>query len=468
MSENKSYLDTLTDQTKPESYRQEQFVKVPDKSGRRKAIAIVIALVVLLFGIYALYRVMNTVTVPDFSGMTLEEANVWATQNRIILASRSSYNFDIAAGNVISQASKAGSKIQKNSTLTIDVSLGADPDEKISWPDIKSMTLDQLQTWVDENKLTGIKISTANSDVIEADHVISYTLTDDTQENFVRKSRATIVVSIGPAAQSDTVVVSDFAGMKTAEVVQWGKDNGVTITLDEAFDDYVSAGSVVSQSVKANTEILKTVAVTVVISKGKPISVPDFSILTQEDANSWAKANNIPLDIQQRYSGDIGQGSLISQGTAAGTSIAAGDEIKLMYSLGQIEVASYVGRTKIDMVNWLNDVNSKGGNISITFSKAYGDKGTADKIIRQSIKNDYINPGTRITVVISLGMRLLAPDFAGKTEAECRQMAQTAGLTILFTYKHSDTVAIGHAISQSPAASTVTTDANPVTVTIAY
>jgi beta-lactam-binding protein with PASTA domain len=468
MSESKSYLDTMSEQKKPESFSQEKFVTVPDKSKTRKIIVLIVIAVVLLGGFFAIYRMMNTVKVPNLVNMTLDEANVWATQNRIILATRSVYNFDVGSGYVIFQETKAGNTIQKNSTLTIEVSLGANPDEKIAWPDIKSMTLTEIETWINTNKLTGVNISTANSDVVAADHVISYTMTDETEANFTRKSRASIVVSIGPATQSDTVVVSDFSSMKAGEVLQWGKDNGVTITLTEAFDDYVASGSVISQSVKANTEILKTETITVVISKGKPITVPDFSTMTQEDANSWAKPNNVTLIIKSLYSSDQSQGSLISQDIAAGTHIQTGDEIKMTYSLGQIEVASYVGRTKLDIVNWQNEVNAKGGNITLTFSKAYGDKGTADKIIRQSIKNDFVNPGSKITVVISLGMKLLTPDFSGKSENECKAIAQSTGITVLFNYKHSDTIVIGYVISQNPAANSVMTDANPVAVTIAY
>jgi len=102
---------------------------------------------------------------------------------------------------VISQEMSAGATIRKNDAFSIVVSLGANPDENIPWPDIKAMSLSEIEDWISENKLTGINITTANSDIIAEDHVISYTLTDNTEANFMRKSRATIVVSIGPATQ---------------------------------------------------------------------------------------------------------------------------------------------------------------------------------------------------------------------------------------------------------------------------
>jgi beta-lactam-binding protein with PASTA domain len=466
MSEQKSYLDRFSDQEKPESFSQEKFIAVDEHTRRRKTLTITLVVVALIAGILAIILFTGLVRVPNLVGMTLDEANVWATQNRIILATKSAYNFDAAEGTVIAQDVAAGKTVRKNAALTIQVSLGADPDEKIAWPDVMTMKLTEIEAWIDQNKLTGVKIATANSDVVAADQVISYALTDDTEENFVRKSRATITVSLGPVTQSDTVVVSDFSSMKTAEILKWAANNGVAITLDEAFDDYVAAGNVVAQSVKASTEILKTEPITVTISKGKAISVPDFAPLLQDEANTWAKQNNVTLMVQQDYSSGVSQGKLISQSVAAGTTIAASDEITLVYSLGKIQLASFIGKTKLDILNWQADVNNKGGAISISFSEAYGEKGTAGRIIGQSIQNDYIAPGSKISVVISKGMKMLAPDFAGLNEAGCRALAQSAGIDILFNYQSSSSVPKGYVISQSPVKGIVITDADPVTINL--
>lgn len=196
MSEQKSYLDTFVD--KPESFGEETFVDVKGK-GRHKVIIwlIMAALAAILF--LFIYLSGNSVSVPDLTGMTLDEANVWATRNKIVLAVRNLYDFDHESGMVISQDVEAGQNIKKNDTLAISVSLGADPNEKIIFPDIQTMIKSEIESWINENKLTGIQIETANSDVVEADHVISYSLIDGTADDFLRKSRATITLSLGPA-----------------------------------------------------------------------------------------------------------------------------------------------------------------------------------------------------------------------------------------------------------------------------
>ncbi len=465
MSEHKSYLDTFSEHQKPESFNEETFVAVKDKRRLHRIFITIVLVAVLIAGILLVFNRVNTVQVPDLAGMTIEEANIWATKNRIVLVVKKVYNFANDEGAIISQEAAAGTSIGKNSTLSIEVSLGADPEEAITWPDIKTMTTSEIETWISDNKLTGVKIVTANSNIVEANHVISYSLTDGTESDFQRKSRATVNVSIGPVEVSDTVVMTDFSSMKAVAILQWGTDNGVTIVLSEAFDDYVAAGSVVSQSVKANTEIVKTEPVTVVISLGKQVIVPDFSSMTPEEASVWAKQNNVTLTVQQKYS-STAKGVLLEQATAAGSSIKGGDEIFVTYSLGKVELASFVGKTKLDILNWQTTINSQGGNIKLTFSNAYGSKGTVGKIISQSNANDYVSPGTTVNVIISLGMKLLAPDFSGKTEDECTALAQAAGVAVIFDYKGSSSAARGYVISQNPAKDTVMTDADTITVLI--
>ena len=466
MPENMSFLDTIAASGKPESFNQEQFTAVNNGSQKTKIIIAIITIVVLLAAVFAIILFTNNVRTPELVGMTLDEASAWATKNRIILSAKNAYDFASASGTVLSQEIQPGNSIRKNSTLAISVSLGADPEEKITWPDIKSMSTSGIEAWISDNKLTGVKISTANSDVVAADQVISYSLTDDTEANFKRKSRATVIVSIGTATQAETVVVSDFSSMKAGAVLQWGSDNSITIQLTEAFDDYVAAGNVISQSVKATTEVKKASSISVVISKGKPIVVLDLSSMSQTEASAWAKLNGITLTVQEKYSSSEDAGKLNAQSIAAGTSMKAGDELKLTYSLGRIDVASYIGKTKLDILNWQKGVNDKGANVSLSFSESYGEKGTAGKIITQSIKNDYVNPGTKINVVVSLGMKILAPDFSGKTVAECNALGQSVGVTVLYDYQSSSTVGNGLAISQSPARNTVMTDANSISVVI--
>ena len=466
MPERRSFLDTMAENNKPESFGQEKFITVKNSNKKRKLIIAAAAAVVLIIAGYFIYTAIDSVKVPTLVGMTLTDASDWASKNKITLSAKNVYDFNTDEGIIMTQEITAGKSIRKNSTITIQVSQGANPDEAITFPDIESMTTSEIETWISDNKLTGVKVSTAYSDVVAVDNVISYTMTDDTEANFKRKSRVTVIVSLGSETATTTVVMGDFSSMKAGEVLQWGSDNGVAVTLEESYDNYIESGFVISQSVSADTEILKTDPVTVVISIGKPITVLDFSSMTQDEATAWAKTNNVTLTIMEQYTSSNNMGKLLTQSIAAGTDMTAGDELKLTYSLGRVDVANYIGKTKLEIASWQNTANSKNANIKLKFVSEYGEKGTAGQIMAQSIKNDFVDPGTTITVTISQGMKLLTPDFSGLTQSECTALGQTDGITVLFNYQDSTTVGNGLMISQNPAKNTVLSDADHVTVVI--
>lgn len=466
MTEKKSFLDTMAEIDRPESFAEEKFVRVKDGKKRGGIIAGIIAAAIVIGGIGAFSYISNRVEMPALVGKTLVEATDWATKNKVTLYAKNVYNFEKDADTVLSQETQSGDYVKKNTTVAIEVSLGANPEEVIVFPDIKSMTTSEVDTWIGDKKLTGIRVTTAYSDVIQKDKVISYTFTDGSEDNFKRKNRVIIVVSLGSETLSETVIVTDFSAMKAGAVLQWGADNGIKITIEEAFDNYILSGSVVSQSVKTSTEILRTVGIKVVISKGKPVTVADLSTMTKDEANTWAKLNNVTLSLTEKYSDTKEKGKIYGQSISTNKSIEEGDTIKVNVSLGKIEIMNYVGKTKIDVLNWQTDANSKFANVKLIFTEGYGDKGSADKILSQSIKNDYISVGTTINVVISKGMKVVVPDFSGKTIAECNAMANNAGLNILYDYKNTTTIAKGLVISQSSPKDTVITDAEPIYIVI--
>lgn len=466
MSDKKSFLDTLSDNSKPESFAEEKFEKV-NRGSKKKIIGGILAAVIILGGIYAGTNIFNRVTMPDLVGKTLDEAATWASQNDVTLYQKSVYSLTADADTVVSQETKVGQSVKKNSLITIGVSLGADPEEEIEFPDIKNMTLSEINTWISDNQLTGAKVSTEYSDIVAKDKVIDYSFTDGSEDLFKRKNRVTINVSLGQETLSETVVVTDFSAMKAGAILQWGADNGVSITLEKAFDEYVAAGSVISQSVKANTEMLRTNNIVVVLSEGVSITMPDLSTMTKDDANNWAKANNVNLTVVEKYSDTKTKSTLYGQSVASGKKIMEGDTIKVSCSLGKVSINNFADKTKLDILNWQTDVNTKYANVKLSFSEEYGEKGSAGKILSQSVSNDYISTVSTINVVISKGMKVVIPDFAGKTQAECTMLANNAGVSVLFDYKSTTSVNAGCAVSQSIAAGTISTDAKKVCVVIA-
>lgn len=477
MAENKSFLDSIAlENTKPESFSEEKFEYVND--GKKKKLIITSGMVaVIIAAIFIVTYITGRVTVPDMVGWNINDVYQWAQNNKITLAINDEYNFDIDEDIVMSQDLEVDKSISKNSTINLTVSLGADPDESIDFPDIESMTYSEIETWIEENKLTGARIETEYSDVVQENNVISYEFLDGTEENFKRKNRVTVHVSNGSEELSETIVVPSFANATVAQVKQWGSENNVSINIVEVFDEHTNAGLVVTQSVNRDVEMRREDGLTVEVSKGKAVVVANLTSMSKTEAQAWAGQNHITLITKDSYNNSYSQGKIYSQSVASGKSITEEDSIKINCSLGKVEVGSFIGTTRLDILSWRDNVNENGGNIKISVNEAYGEAGSAGKIISQSISNDIVNTGTEITVTISKGMKLVMPDLSAKTEEEVKKLCNDLGLKVLFDYKHSELsnpedvesepiVARDYVISQSITADTIISDADTVTVVI--
>lgn len=532
MAENKSFLDSIAEIKKPESFDQETFVAVNNTQKIKGIVTVFIVLVISVIAIYLFYTQSQKVQVIALVGENITDASLWAQSNDVNIAAKNIYDFNNEEGIVLEQSLPEGETIKKNDTLTLQVSAGPDPQEAFVFPDIMSMNADEIDVWIAQNKLTGVKISTKSSNIVAEDQVVEYSFTDGDEENFQRKNRVAIVLSSGPAAEGETVVVVDFSGMNAGKILQWGLENNITINLEEANNKYFPEGEVISQSIKSGDEILKSESITVLlslgvtetvpdysamnvgkilqwgsdngikihvleefskyflegtvisqsvksgselssteqitihISLGEPVVVPDFSTQTKEEASAWAKLEAVNLITIENYSSTIPKGKLISQGLSKGFNMRTGEEIKLIYSLGKVEVTSYIGKTMLDMLAWQSEVNSKGANISLTFNESYGSKNTAGKIIEQSIENNQVGIGTAIEVTISKGAIVRVPDFTDLSETECVTLANSLGINVFYEYASSTTVDEGYFISQTPSKGELIADSGKVTVTI--
>ena len=189
----KDYLSSLASEIekKPDSFKEEKVERIvkPKRSVDPKImIGAAAALIIAIIGVYFLFFAPK-IKVENFVGKTTNDVGIWAKENGIDtknIVMNQVYSMDYDADQIISQNKKEGSKIKKDSTLIFEVSKGADPDEKIEFPDIKNMTLSEINDWISKNKLLKVKVNTVYSDTVEKDQVISFDLKSVNENNFTR------------------------------------------------------------------------------------------------------------------------------------------------------------------------------------------------------------------------------------------------------------------------------------------
>ncbi len=157
MSE-KDFLSQFSDENKkPDSFKEEERIPIQKDRKPIKPWMIIVPIVTLLvLGVIVWFLFLRpNIEVPDFIGKTKEDVAQWVTQQNITktgIVFNEEYSFEYDKGQIMEQSVDAGTKVKKDAKITFKLSLGADPDEKIVFPDVMNMNQDELNTWKEENK----------------------------------------------------------------------------------------------------------------------------------------------------------------------------------------------------------------------------------------------------------------------------------------------------------------------------
>ncbi|WP_321384722.1 PASTA domain-containing protein [uncultured Enterococcus sp.] len=378
-----------------------------DPSYRRKKIIkyvvlAVIAIAVIIGGYFTYYQFTH-VEVPDFTGEELSDARTWSAENDVVLKVEQVYDFDKETNQIISQ-SVTKKKIKKGSELTINASLGPDPEENIPLPDFNTMAAAALKEWIVTNKADNLSVIEENNETKAAGEFIKLEMVskDVTAETYKRKDKAKVYYSKGAEVLEKTIEVPDFAGKTKEEVEEWTKKNELTIQTSESNSDTVESGKVISQEIGKGTKVAKKDKFPVVISIGKAYVVPDFSHLTMEEAEG--NADNV--SVKQIYNDNVPYGGFISQSVEAGLSFKEAERpaIQLVYSIGKPFMRDLRNSTlegEIQKV-FYEEYQSKGAGI--TYQVYYVDSAvTKGTVVEMSQYNEFVATNAVIRLGVSRG-----------------------------------------------------------------
>jgi beta-lactam-binding protein with PASTA domain len=372
--------------------------------------ALVIAAIIVMVLLFS----NRSVSVIDLTGWTVGDAHLWANEKGVMLQEETFYNDSYDENVVFDQDVTPGQRVKKGDFVKLSVSLGHDLSVTLPLPDLRSMTMEEVEAWADENYMTKVRITAEYSDTVPEGDVIRYEINDDTVVTEVRRDTPIyVIVSKGSEDESSVqVTVPDFRTMSVAEGFVFANENGITLTVEEQYDDYVPKGAVISQSIKADKKISRGGEIKLVVSKGKKIIIPDFSKYSKEMASTVAGQLGIPIIQTEWYSSALA-GAFLAQTIKADTVYQDGDVLELKYSLSnKINVPSFVGQTRGDMEVWADELNQKGARITLGINTVMSSspKGT---ITYQDKANMTISPRETIHITVSAGSLIHTPDFVG-------------------------------------------------------
>ncbi|MGI6298220.1 MAG: PASTA domain-containing protein [Saccharofermentanales bacterium] len=388
---------------------------------------VVVAIILLL--VWALNRGIKA---EDLTGWKLTDAQTWANENKVNLKLEREFNDEYEVDQIFKQEPKGGSQVEKNGFLTVYVSDGHDLSVTLPLPELTSMTKTQVDQWAAENYMSRVRITTEYHDTIASGRVIRYEINDDTVVDLIKRSTPVYVtVSKGPEpVVVEQVTIPNFKEMALPQAQQFANDNGLLLNLVKKYDDLAPVDTILSQSVAVDAKVDSGSSITLTVSRGKLILVPNFAGLSKQLAAARAQEAGINAVISERYS-SRSAGSFISQSLSAGSEYTSGTMLELTYSLGnKIVVSSYIGQPRAALESWITELNANGAGLRVSVTET---QNTAPKgnIIQQDPANSVVAPGASIQITVSKGKmifvpQLVAPAGSDYSQAITRDQAEAA------------------------------------------
>lgn len=286
------------------------------------------------------------IVLPDILGMSIEEITSFVVNNKLKIKYLDNYDDTVPLGKIISANHKNGDILEEGTLLIITSSKGQLKMEEFS-------SVEEFKTWASKYNIT-IAEEKENSDTIEAGNIIRFS--HAVNQTIKNGETVTIYISKGPK-----VAVPNLRNKTRNQIQNECSLAGITarFTYAKGFSN-IQKDLSISQSIAAGTMVDRGTSITITLSPGPGINVPNFSGMSKGAIQT--NCNNIGLRvnfIQGGYS-SVAEGNSISQSIAAGKTVANGTTITITLSKGPAR-----SKTVSIQNNWLVAGNAiaSGNNI---------------------------------------------------------------------------------------------------------
>ena len=185
--------------------------------------------------------------------------------------------------------------------------------------------------------------------------------TDPSANTTIRRFQgADLLVSKGP----ELFEVPNLAQLSQADAkTELEAQSLVLGKVEQAFNETVEKGSVVSQSLKPGKQERRGTAVNITVSKGPaPVAVPKLTGMTVAEATAALEKIGLNLvESDQTYSSTVAAGQIATQNTKEGQKLERGADVVVTISRGprMVEVPRVVGRQLDEARTTLEDLGFK-------------------------------------------------------------------------------------------------------------
>lgn len=234
--------------------------------------------------------------------------------------------------------------------------------------------------------------------------------------------------------EKDLVNMISVLGMTEEEAeAELKKMNlGIRVVGNAASDEY-EVGQIVHQNVEKDDKVPRNTTIEVTICSGPgEFEAPDVVGKDGEQAQGMIENLGLVPKRDFAYSDTVPQGKVISQTPESGTSVKKGDTVTYIVSQGTetAKVPDVTGKSESEARETL----ANAGFNNVTSTSEYDDTVAEGLVIRQSFSGEYKEPGTTISLVISMGKQTTYYSF----NKDYKKPAENATATVELYKAESD------------------------------
>ena len=268
------------------------------------AVAFVIGAAILVYLIFTnssnlLFSNRDDVTIINFVDTTLDEFRASEYNTLLDLQVIEEYNSSYPAGTIIRQNPKAGRTVKEGQKITLTVSLGT---QYVTVPETKNMVAEDAEQTLKDMGLNVLQKPMQDNTVASGSVIYSSPAAGETVEG-----GSTVILYTSRAVAKSTVQIPSLTGKTIEDARNDVRDLNVSIrTVDQASSE--PAGTVLSQSPAAGSEVRISAVITLVVSTGvpeTPVETPTPDTGDGQIQESWWWSSDGSHQIHQLTDGSM-------------------------------------------------------------------------------------------------------------------------------------------------------------------
>ena len=271
-------------------------------------------------------------------------------------------------------------------------------------PSVVNMTLEEAEKTAagEDGKSLKVEVSKKEySDDVEKDKIISQSVDAGT----IMKKGDIIEVVLSKGA---LVAVPELKGKTQEEAEKQLQDSGLAYEVSESvYSNDVEKNHVISQNVSAGNTVEEHSTVTVVLSKGALVTVPNLVGKSEEKAKKKLEETGLSYKVSDSvYSDDVKKNHVISQDIAEGSTVEEHSTVSVVMSKGleQVEVPDLSGKTVEEAKEALKKARLEYDDYMSDYQ--YSDGVDSGHIISQSLEaGDKVDKNSKVSCIISQGSK---------------------------------------------------------------